>query len=153
MLGPKSKEDVRINLRPAPSTLALIGVLVGIGPVLCAIAFYYKVSEVYGLVLLSGSAIIWFSIATIRIKLYSDSLESKVFGRTRWKINLADASLRDGRGGDIPFIPAIIVSDRRSGKKIGEILKPQFKVQDLSALKEALASSGVEIESAAPRRK
>lgn len=87
----------------------------------------------------------WLSVATIRIKLFSDRLERKVFWHTRWRINLADASLREGRGGDIPFIPAIIVSDRRTGRKIGEILKPQFRAKDLAALKEALVLLGVEI--------
>jgi len=110
-------------------------------------------SQGYGLVLLFGAMLIWLSVATIRIQLFSDRLERKVFWHTCWKINLADASLREGRGGDIPFIPAIIVSDRQTGKKIGEILKPQFKVRVLVALKEALASSGVEIEAASHRQK
>jgi len=152
MLGLKAREAIRVNLKPAPSALVLIGFLVGFGPALCIVSFYYKVSQVYGLVLLFGAMLIWLSVATIRVKLFSDHLERKIFWHTSWRVNLADASLREGRGGDLPFIPAIIVSDRQTGRKIGEILKPQFKVRDLLVLKEALASLGVEIESP-PRRK
>ena len=153
MLGPRIRGVAGLNLKPSPSALILIGFLVGVGPILCVVSFYYRVSESYGLVILLGAILIWLSVATIRIKLYSDRLERKVFWHTRWTINLADASLREGRGGDAAFIPAIIVSDRRTGRRIGEILKPQFKVQDLLALQEALASSGVEFESVAHRPK
>ena len=150
MEGPGSEPLV---LKPDPTALAILGALVGFGPIAGILTWIYQNGQVYGSILFAGATLIWASVATIRVKLHENKLERKVFWHTRWKIDLADASLKEGFGGDIPFIPAITVLDRRTGKKVGEILKPQFRVRDLSALKGALTSLGVEIVSSPGKKR
>lgn len=57
------------------------------------------------------------------------------FGFTRWEVEATNALLTDGLGGDIPVLPAIIVTNRRTQKRVGYILKPQFRSRDLETLR------------------
>lgn len=132
-----SKSNVAV-LRPSLSSLILLGVLVSFGPILALLTFYYNDGQIYGIIAAVGALLLWGSVATLRIEIHSEWLEKKVFWCSRWKIAIADAALSEGSGGDIRLIPAIIISDRSRGRRVGEILKPLFRTQDLVKFLSAL---------------
>ncbi len=145
MLTPRGRNQEVLILKPDPAGVVIIGVILSPGVVLGIISWIYRVEVLYGTLILLGAALIWASLATIRIKLHGKRLERWVFWHRKWAIDLDDAMFKEGVGGDIPILPAIIVTRRSTGKKVGEILTRQFRARDLSALKEALASAGAEV--------
>lgn len=122
-------------IRPASSTILIMAALVSVGPILFMISIIFQVEILFGIGLLSLSSIIWLSVATVRVKIFDDRLEKWVFWRRRWSIAWDRVLLKDGRGGDFSFVPALIVMDKNSGEKIGEILKPQFNSRDIDLIR------------------
>jgi hypothetical protein len=149
MLDKKDVPD--LMLKPSPAVLFLLGVAVSFGIIVGILTFISRSGVAYGAVLFFGAVFIWLYVGSVRIKLYPNRLEMLRFWRRKWNATLADVVIKDGRAGDFSVIPAILIVDRVSGNRVGEILKSQFKPSDLVALKEAIVARGGEV--AAPPSK
>ncbi|WP_421932359.1 hypothetical protein [Phenylobacterium sp.] len=88
------------------------------------------------LFLLGGWCVL--EIATVRLHLSADRLWLTRYWHTRWSIPRASAELQAGGVGDVPILPGIRVFDRRTGKKVGEIISGQFPADDLARLRAEL---------------
>lgn len=133
LVGKSDTPTVRIY--PAVSTQVVMAVLVSIGPILLVLSLIYNVEIVISGLVCLACVLVWMSVSTIRIKIYSDRIERWVFWRKSWSVDIGDAEVKDGSGGDFPVIPALIVTRKSTGKKVGEILKPQFAPADIAAIR------------------
>jgi len=126
-------------IRPALAALILLAVPLSPGIVLGVLTWLHRDGELAGSFLFAGALAIWLSVATLRVELSNGILSMRRFGLTLWKVEAVHARLRDGSGGDVPVLPAVVVSDARTTKRIGSILKAQFRPRDLEALRRLVA--------------
>ena len=77
-------------------------------------------------------------VATVRIRLTSDSFLLRRFWHTRWAVSRNLASLVPGAVGDGGFLPGLKVYESGKPKHVGEILNTQFRAADLDRLQRAL---------------
>ncbi|MDG2529345.1 hypothetical protein [Caulobacter endophyticus] len=131
-----------IELRPATSTLVVLGVLVSPVLVIGVVSWTYQVEQLIGAGMLALGALVWGSVATIRISVRNGLIVRKVFWRTTWSIASAEALIERGRGGGASFIPAVLIKRRSTGEKVGEILAPQFHAEALAAFAAAVEAGG-----------
>jgi hypothetical protein len=133
------KRDEDLRLRPAPLLLIILGLLVSPLATMGALTWIYSEGEFAGTILILGALFVWLWVGTLRIALSKGILRQTRFGFTSWSIESSRVTLKDGLGGDIPILPALIVVDFKSGKRIGFILKVQFRPRDLDNLRSILA--------------
>ena len=138
-----------ITLKPSYSLLAFIGVIVSPGIIFFVLTCLYDEALPYGIVGALGSVAIWFSVASIRVSFDGSVISRRVFWRVSWKAEIGDVVLKRGLGGDVRFIPAILVQDRKSEREIGQILTVQFDAEDLRKFEQVLAARGMTISPAA----
>jgi len=124
----------KVTIRPALAALILLAVPLSPGIVLGVLTWLHRDGVLAGSFLFAGALAIWLSVATLRVELSNGILSMRRFGFTLWKVEAVHARLHDGLGGDIPVLPAVVVSDSRTRKRIGSILKAQFRPRDLEAL-------------------
>jgi hypothetical protein len=137
-------KDDPVIFKLAPDLLGVIffAVILSFGPAALIICLVYNMDLIYGAILAAGSFAIWLSLATIRIKVYSNRIERFVFWRRTWGANIRNISFRSGLCGDMPIIPSIDFIDQESGNKIGYLLKHQFKKKDLNKFLNIIESTG-----------
>ena len=137
MLNPPTNPESLV-IRPAGSLLVALAIPLAPGIVLGGLTWIYRDGVVAGSFLFVGALTIWLSVATIRI-IVRDGIVSKCqFFFTRWSIAISDVSLSTGRTGDIPIMPALIFSNRKTGKVVGSILIAQFRKRDIQLLRDAI---------------
>jgi hypothetical protein len=78
-------------------------------------------------------------ISTVRLHLSADRLWLTRWWHTRWSISRDRAEIRPARVGDSALLPGLHVIDRTTGRKVGEIISGQFRVEDLAELTASLA--------------
>lgn len=137
----KADQAPGIEIRPATSTLVVLGILVSPLLILGVVSWAFQTEQLAGAALTTAGLLVWGSVATIRITLRNGLIVRRVFWRTSWSIASADAVLEVGRGGDVPLIPALLVKRRSTGEKVGEILRPQFHGEELAAFAAAVQAS------------
>lgn len=136
--------DVGSNLksfaiRPSLQVISLLGLVLLPGVILGALTWIYREGQLAGSFVSAVSLGIWLSVATLRVELSEGILSMRRFGFRRWAVDARSAILRDGGGGDGGLLPAILVFERKTKKKIGYILKVQFSARDIAALRVLLA--------------
>jgi hypothetical protein len=101
-------------------------------------------SYLVGIVLIGIPFVIWlYSIGSIRIVATADFIEFRRLFWSEWKLNTAKITISEGRGGDIPILPAVILTDRNSGES-HSITRSPFKKKCLDLLLEFLIAHGAE---------
>jgi hypothetical protein len=140
VLGHRAELHQGLLIKPAISTLLALALPVSPGVVVGVLTWIYWDGVIAGSVLFVGALVIWLSVATIRLEVRDCVISKRQFWVTRWSIEASNASIRDGLAGDIPIIPAIVLTDKRTRKVIGSILKSQFHKADLQALREVAAA-------------
>ncbi len=116
----------------------LLAIPVSPGVVLGILTWVYRDGELAGTIVFIGALMIWLSVATIKVTLSQGILSKSVFGVVWWSVEIDKVHIHESLSGDLPLIPAIIVSDQETGRQIGYILKPQFPAKDIQALRSAL---------------
>jgi hypothetical protein len=125
---------------PAFWALGLLAVPLSPGIVLGILTWIYRDGEVAGSLLFAGALWIWLSVATQRVAVSGGVLSMRRFGIRRWEIDVARATLQDGLAGDIPILPAIVVTDKKTRHRIGYLLKAQFRASDIQTLRDVVSS-------------
>jgi len=78
-------------------------------------------------------------ISTVRLHLSPQRFWLTRRGFVRWSVERNEAVLEPGRVGDLSSLPGLIVIERKSGKKVGEIISGQFPADELAKLTAALS--------------
>jgi hypothetical protein len=76
--------------------------------------------------------------ATLRLLVSEHDVTLTRFGRRVWSAPRRGSELRDGKGGDIPILPAYVIWSH--GKRTGYILKSWFDADVIASLRNALTA-------------
>jgi hypothetical protein len=127
-------DEEEFSMRPSKAALIALALLVSPGVVLGVMTWVYADGRLAGSILFCGAVLIWLSVGSLRVVAASGNVSMHRFGRTLWSTALADIVLREGLGGDIPILPALVVVGK-TRKPIRYILKSQFRTSDLEKLR------------------
>lgn len=122
---------MRATLRPAVSTsviLAVAGAPVG-GVGITGIV--EDPSSPAAWLLACGYAALVLYTLSARLDLEGRVLTFRRYGRIVWRCDAAHAAFEEGGVGEIGALRGIVVTDARSGAKVGEILSSNFHRADL----------------------
>ena len=73
-----------------------------------------------------------FEATTLRLHASQERVWLSRFWHIRWWVRRECVELREGLVGDIPFVPGLIVFDRCSDERVGEIIIHQFSATALA---------------------
>lgn len=139
------ESDGHFSMSASPVSICIALIAVSFGFVVGAGTWIYNDHAMDGSILFLGASYVLASVATQKVKVYGDRIDGIAFWRVKWSVWLQDAKIESGRGGDFALVPAIIVSNVKTGKRVGYILKSQFRAQDIEKFQSILAAMGVEI--------
>ncbi|WP_143755151.1 hypothetical protein [Caulobacter sp. B11] len=94
---------------------------------------------IIGIALPSGGCWLLTEISTVRLHLTEERLWLTRRGFVCWSVERDQAVLEPGGVGDLSTLPGLIVIERKSGKKVGEIISGQFRADELAKLRAALS--------------
>ena len=122
--------------KPAVSAWLILAIICAPLVILSVVNIFLNPQQwLYALLMISGAAYIVGGNYTLRLVIDEEFITFKRFGRVVWRTPRRGVEFEDGRTGDIPVIPAIII--RRNGQKIGDISKVWFDEATMAALRAA----------------
>ncbi|MBI1199617.1 MAG: hypothetical protein GC203_17285 [Phenylobacterium sp.] len=92
----------------------------------------------YGLALVGLAASVVGYNFTARLVIEEELVTFRRYGRIVWRAPRQGARIEEGRAGDVPFLPALIV--RLNGAKVGYVAKGWFDDAALAELRRAFAA-------------
>ena len=139
----RDEEALRFDILPSAGALLVLFLILGPIMLLGCGALLTSKDPLYGFALASVSAYFFLSVATVRVRVNTArELVLLRFWRVSWSAPLNSLNISDGGAKNMSAVPALIIRDRVTGCRVGELIRDQFRNGDLQRLRVLLSAPG-----------